>query len=90
MLQDLGATFGPTKVNFERWSASAIWKDAPGCVVSMEEMPYEGILFPPTAISEGGRALLAERLRMLTEAACPESLPGSALPGSENGRHTGV
>ena len=30
MLQDLGATFGPTKVNFERWAASPIWKDARG------------------------------------------------------------
>ena len=85
MLQDLGATFGPTKVSFERWSASAIWKDAPGCMVSMEEMPYEGVLFPPTAISEGGRALLAERLRMLTEAHVLSLFQGARFPDPKTG-----
>jgi len=68
MLQDVGATFGPTKVNYEAWSALPIWKDAATCTVSMETMPYEGILFPPVQISEGGRRLLAGRLRTLSRA----------------------
>jgi hypothetical protein len=65
MLQDLGATFGPTKVNYEEWTARPIWEDERTCLVSMQSMPYEGILFPPTVISEAGRALLADRLTQL-------------------------
>jgi hypothetical protein len=68
MLQDLGATFGPTKVNYEAWTAHPIWADERTCLVSMRSMPYEGILFPPTVISEAGRALLAERLTQLSTA----------------------
>ena len=85
MLQDLGATFGPTKVQFKKWAASPIWKDAAGCVVSMEQMPYEGILFPPTQISEGGRALLAERLLRLTEAHVRSLFEGARFPDPVTG-----
>ena len=66
VLQDLGATFGPTKVDYEAWTARSIWEDERSCLVSMRSMPYEGILFAPTVISEAGRALLADRLTQLT------------------------
>jgi hypothetical protein len=66
MLQDLGATFGPTKVDYEAWTALPIWEDERSCLVSMKTLPYEGILFPPTVISEAGRALLADRLTQLS------------------------
>ena len=66
MLQDLGATFGPTKVNYGAWTALPIWADERECLVNMQSMPYQGILFPPTVISEAGRALLAERLTLLS------------------------
>ena len=65
MLQDLGATFGPTKVNFEEWVARPIWADERQCLISMQSMPYEGILFAPTVISEAGRARLSDRLTQL-------------------------
>jgi hypothetical protein len=68
MLQDVGATFGPGKVIFKTWSALPIWKDPGACLVSMETLPYDGVLFPPVRISEGGRALLANRLRKLSSA----------------------
>ena len=65
MLQDLGATFGPTKVNFDEWVARPIWADERQCLISMQSMPYEGILFAPTVISEAGRARLSDRLTQL-------------------------
>ena len=68
MLQDLGATFGPTKVDYEAWTAHPIWADERTCLVSMQSMPYQGILFPPTVISEAGRARLADRLTQLSPA----------------------
>jgi hypothetical protein len=68
MLQDVGATFGPGKVIFKKWAPLPIWKDPGTCLVSMETLPYDGILFPPVRISEGGRALLANRLRKLSTA----------------------
>jgi hypothetical protein len=67
MLQDLGATFGPAKINHEAWTARPIWEDERTCLVHMKSMPYAGILFPPTVISEAGRELLADRLTQLSE-----------------------
>jgi hypothetical protein len=84
MLQDVGATFGPTKVNYQAWSALPIWKDAATCVVSMETMPYEGILFPPTQISEQGRLLLAGRLRMLSRAEVQAIFESARFPDPAN------
>ena len=68
MLQDVGATFGPTKVNFDAWKALPIWHDVSACVVSMDDMPYGGGTFLPVKISEAGRRALASRLTQLTDA----------------------
>ena len=62
MLQDLGATFGPKKVDYLGWKHSAIWRDAKGCTVSMAPMPYRGATFQDIEISEEGRQLLAAKL----------------------------
>lgn len=67
MLQDVGATFGPTKVKFDAWRDTPIWKDAASCAVSMETMPYDGGTFLPVTISEAGRRTLASRITQLTE-----------------------
>jgi hypothetical protein len=85
ILQDMGATFGPTKVNYDAWSALPIWKDAAGCVVSMETLPYEGVLFPPVQISEGGRALLAARLKKMSEAQIHALFRGARFPDPVSG-----
>jgi hypothetical protein len=66
-IQDLGATFGPNKVDLDHWKAVPIWKDAARCVIGMQEMPYGGGTFQDTRISEEGRQLLARELAMLND-----------------------
>lgn len=68
LMQDLGATFGPTKVELEPWASTPIWKDGAGCVIGMEDMPYRGGYFTSMHISDEGRALLASRLTQLSDA----------------------
>jgi hypothetical protein len=85
MLQDLGATFGPTKVNYEAWTAMPIWEDETACLVSMRSMPYKGILFPPTRISEAGRALLADKLTQLSADQIRALFAGARFPDPVTG-----
>jgi hypothetical protein len=68
MVQDLGATFGPMKLDLARWSRTRIWADAPACRVSMRSAPYGGSTFPDAYISEDGRLFLAGLLRRLSTA----------------------
>jgi hypothetical protein len=68
MVQDLGATFGPLKLDLAHWSATRIWADAPSCRVSMHSAPYGGSTFPDAYISEDGRRFLAGLLRRLSSA----------------------
>jgi hypothetical protein len=67
MIQDLGATFGPTKVNIGRWTAQPIWDDRSTCRVSMRALPWHGGTFPDAQISEAGRQQLADGLAALTD-----------------------
>jgi hypothetical protein len=66
MLQDVGATFGPRKVNLSAWRDTAIWMDPEGCRVSMKSLPHDGATFGEVTISERGRRLLADRLVKLS------------------------
>lgn len=66
MIQDVGSEFGPKKVEIDNWRGTPVWRDSANCVVSMKGMPYNGGTFEDVAISEGGRRLLAERLRQLS------------------------
>ena len=66
MLQDVGSTFGPRKVDLEAWSETSIWADSSSCTVSMKTFPYGGGTFPDVRISEAGRLELAGRLRQLS------------------------
>jgi hypothetical protein len=67
MMQDLGATFGPSKANLARWRDTPVWADRATCTVSMEHMPFEGGTFPAQRISESGRAQLAAQLAALRD-----------------------
>jgi hypothetical protein len=67
MIQDLGSTFGPKKVDLAHWRATPIWRDPARCIVTMRQMPYGGGTFPDTQISETGRQLIARQLSALTE-----------------------
>jgi hypothetical protein len=85
MLQDLGATFGPSKVEYDAWSVLPIWKDAATCLVSMDNLPYAGDMFVPTRISESGRALLAARLSKLSDVQIRALFEGARFPDPVTG-----
>ncbi len=65
LLQDLGSTFGPSKVDLENWKAAPIWEDRATCVTSMRALPFDGATFGEARISEEGRRFL---VGMLTQA----------------------
>ena len=67
MLQDVGATFGPAKVNLARWRSMPVWADRGACLVSMRGLPSRGATFPDARISEAGRQLLAQRLALISD-----------------------
>lgn len=68
MLQDVGGTFGPVKVDLQNWRATPVWADPGTCRVSMERLPYEGATFPERQISEDGRQFLLGLLEQLSAA----------------------
>jgi hypothetical protein len=67
MLQDVGSSFGPRKVDLPKWEQTPIWSDRAACMATMDSLPYKGATFKPTTISEGGRQHLASLLRPLTD-----------------------
>jgi hypothetical protein len=68
LIQDLGATFGPVKVDLPNWLRTPVWQDARSCTVGMEHLPFEGATFPESTISEEGRLLILGLLEQLTNA----------------------
>lgn len=89
ILQDVGATFGPTKVEHEDWAATRIWADEPRCVVSLRQMPYKGGNFAPIQISEEGRKLLASKLTQLSEAQIRTIFESARFPDPATGKTPG-
>jgi hypothetical protein len=79
-IDDLGATFGPNKVELEHWRATPVWADRARCTVSMREMPYRGSTFPDAKISEGGRQLMIRELAALGEAQVLSLFKGARFP----------
>ena len=67
IMQDLGATFGPLKIDLHNWRRGQMWKDGASCTVSMEHMPWAGGTFPERRISEGGRLMLLGLLEQLSD-----------------------
>jgi hypothetical protein len=86
MLQDLGATFGPRKVDYLGWKHSPIWRDPQGCAVSMTHLPYRGATFEDVEISEEGRQIVAERLSAYDGPAVANLFLSSNFPDAETGR----
>ena len=64
MIQDTGATFGPHKVDLDGWRSAPIWSDPRSCRINMKTLPHRGATFEEVSITEGGRLLLSERLRV--------------------------
>lgn len=67
MLQDVGSSFGPRKVDLPKWEQISIWSDRATCTATMDGLPYNGATFKPTRISEGGRKHLASLLEQLSD-----------------------
>jgi hypothetical protein len=68
IIDDLGATFGPNKVDLVQWKATRMWADAQRCAISMRQLPYGGGTFPDVEITEAGRRLIARQLEALSDA----------------------
>jgi hypothetical protein len=81
MLQDVGATFGPRKVNLEAWRDTPIWADADRCRVSMKHLPHAGGTFVDVEITDGGRRLLADRLTRLSTSQIETLFSEARFPG---------
>jgi hypothetical protein len=77
LLQDVGSTFGPNRVDLNAWKASKIWADRKACQVSMDDLPYGGGTFGPTRVSERGRRFLAKLLAELTDAQIADLFAGA-------------
>lgn len=67
MIQDLGGTFGPTKVNLTGWRNLPVWIEPRQCTVSMRALPWEGATFPAARISEEGRVQIGRQLAGLSD-----------------------
>ena len=79
IMQDLGATFGPTKVDLHNWRQGRIWKDDASCLVSMEHLPWGGGTFPESRISEGGRQHLLGLLQQLSDSQIRDLFESSGI-----------
>jgi len=84
LLQDVGATFGPKKVDLESWERSALWEDRATCTISMRNLPYNGGTFRAARVSEGGRQFLAGLLGQLTDAQLGDLFSGARFDKPRN------
>jgi hypothetical protein len=89
LMQDLGASFGPFKMNAVRWRRFPVWADPQGCRVSMKSLPFDGGTFPDAIISEAGRAFLAERLGQISEGQIRDLFLGARFPDYRGMKATG-
>ena len=89
-IQDLGASFGPNKMDLERWKASPIWADAARCTVSMKSFPYNGGTFPDAQISEAGRQLLARQLAAFSDRQMTALFTAARFPEFHAGKEEGA
>jgi hypothetical protein len=85
MIQDLGASFGPPKVNLARWRDLPVWHDRTTCTLSMRALPFEGATFEDVQISEAGRALAAERLATISDARIERLFADARFPQFQAG-----
>ena len=77
LLQDVGATFGPRKVDLRDWEKAAIWKDRAACTITMEDLPVGGATFEVVQIGEEGRVFLGSLLKRLTDAQLGDLFAGA-------------
>ena len=78
-IQDLGGTFGPTKVDLRNWQAFPMFTDAKSCTVSMKSLPFGGATFADRRISEAGRKFLLDLLQQLSTQQITDLFTGSGI-----------
>jgi hypothetical protein len=83
MLQDLGASFGPKKLDLHNWRSTPVWADPRKCHVSMEHLPWGGGTFPEQDISEQGRTFLLSLIEQLSSAQLRALFAGARVDRSE-------
>jgi hypothetical protein len=67
MLQDVGSSFGPRKVDLPKWEKALLWSDRASCTATLDDFPYDGATFKPVKITDAGRKHLAALLGQLTD-----------------------
>lgn len=83
ILQDVGASFGPVKLDLHTWRALPVWSDPRTCRVSMEQLPWGGGTFPPQQISEEGRLFLLKLLEQLSNDQLRDLFKGARVAEAE-------
>lgn len=83
IVQDLGASFGPVKLDLQNWRARPVWADPRTCRVSMEDLPWQGGTFPEQQLSEDGRLFLLNLLEQLSHQQIVDLFEGSRVDRSE-------
>jgi hypothetical protein len=66
IIQDLGAAFGPHRMDLQNWRRVPVWTDPRACQVSMATLPFRGATFADRQISEAGRQFALKLLRALS------------------------
>jgi hypothetical protein len=83
ILQDLGATFGPNKLDLHNWRQRPVWADARRCSVTMKGLPFDGATFADQTISEAGRQFLLSQLAQLSASQIEDLFTGARVELSE-------
>ncbi len=94
LIQDLGGTFGPTKLDLRNWRETPVWSDRRTCTVNMKNLPYGGSTFPERRISEAGRRKLLGLLEQLSQQQLLDLFTGSGVTSYNHlnaaARHAGA
>ena len=83
MVHDLGASFGPVKLDLHNWRSTGVWIDPRTCRVSMANLPWGGGTFPEQQISENGRRFLLDRLEQFSDRQITDLFEGARVESSE-------
>lgn len=83
IVQDLGASFGPVKLDLHNWRSARVWADPAKCRVSMAHLPWGGGTFPEQEISEQGRRFLLDQLDRLSRSQIEDLFAGARVDHSE-------
>lgn len=83
LMQDLGATFGPNKIDLVNWRRTPVWQDARSCRISMKSLPFGGATFPDVEIGEEGRLFLLGLLEQLSVRQLRELFTGAGVTAFE-------